>query len=72
MDNEFFLFLLVVDLFDRVKTASLFQSFKHLLEKVGIAVFVHTQKPLDIQVFQNIFKSMFVLCISIPALQTVG
>lgn len=37
-------------LFDRANAASLFRSFCHLLEKVGVAIFAH----VDIQVFRNV------------------
>lgn len=33
-------------------------SLKRLLEKVGMAIFAHIQKSVDIQVFQNISKSL--------------
>ena len=47
----FFLSLpVVVDLLDRVNTASLFHSFNQLLEKSLVMI----QKPVDIQVFDNV------------------
>lgn len=66
-------------------TASHFHSLSHHPERVGLAIFAHIQKPVDFQVFQNVLKQVCVslptsnvaffcmcVCVSIPALQTVG
>ena len=49
-----FSFPAMEDLLERANTASLFHSFNQLLEKVGVAMFAHIQKPVDIQVFDNV------------------
>lgn len=44
------IFLSVVELFNPANTASIFYSVNHLLEKVSNVMFVHIQKPVDVQV----------------------
>ena len=44
----------VADVLDRANAASLFYSFHQLLEKVDVAMYSHIQKPVAIQVFDNV------------------